>query len=380
MGGGDVLRVRGSQQLRLRLVLATLSGSTLRVDDIRARDAAPGLRDHEASLLRLLEKISHGSSVEINETGTKLKYKPGILVGGRNLVHDCGCSRSIGYFLEPLLILGLFGKTSLTISLKGITNDVTDPSVDAFRSTTLPMLKQFGVPTEDLELKIITRGAPPLGGGEVRLKVPMVPTSLSAATWTDEGMVKRIRGVAYSTRVSPQMANRMIDSARGIFNRLLPDVYIFTDHYTGHESGKSPGYGISLVAETTTGCMLSSEKAATPLHQEGDGAVDADTDAREPQLPEDIGLQAALVLLEEIKQGGVVDSTHQALLFMLCALSAEDVSKVRVGKLSPYGIQTLRLIKEFLGVQFNIKPDPASGTVILTCVGSGYKNFSRKVS
>lgn len=59
--------------------------------------------------------------------------------------------------------------------------------------------------------------------------------------------------------------------------------------------------------------MLSSEKAATPLHQEGDGAVDADTDAREPQLPEDIGLQAALVLLEEIKQGGVVDSTHQVL-------------------------------------------------------------------
>lgn len=51
--------------------------------------------------------------------------------------------------------------------------------------------------------------------------------------------------------------------------------------------------------------------AATPLHQEGDGVVDAD--AREAQLPADIGLQATLVLLEEIKQGGVVDSTHQVL-------------------------------------------------------------------
>jgi RNA 3'-terminal phosphate cyclase-like protein len=54
----------------------------------------------------------------------------------------------------------------------------------------------------------------------------------------DEGMVKRVRGTAYSTRVSPQMANRMIDSVRGVFNKLLPDVYIFTDHYTGHEAGK----------------------------------------------------------------------------------------------------------------------------------------------
>jgi RNA 3'-terminal phosphate cyclase-like protein len=68
--GGETLRVRGSQQLRKRLMMATLAGSVLRVDDIRAEDAAPGLRDYEASLLRLLEKISHGCVVEINETGS----------------------------------------------------------------------------------------------------------------------------------------------------------------------------------------------------------------------------------------------------------------------------------------------------------------------
>ena len=39
------------------------------MDDIRVDDAAPGLRDYEASLLRLLEKVSNGTVVEINETG-----------------------------------------------------------------------------------------------------------------------------------------------------------------------------------------------------------------------------------------------------------------------------------------------------------------------
>lgn len=53
------------------------------------------------------------------DIGTKLKYKPGVVMGGRNLVHDCGVSRSIGYFLEPLLLLGLFAKKPLTIRLKG---------------------------------------------------------------------------------------------------------------------------------------------------------------------------------------------------------------------------------------------------------------------
>ncbi|XP_024531786.1 probable RNA 3'-terminal phosphate cyclase-like protein [Selaginella moellendorffii] len=153
-----------------------------------------------------------------------------------------------------------------------------------------------------------------------------------------------------------------------MLNRLLPDVYIFTDHYTSSESGKSLGYGISLVTKTTTGCILSSECAATH------------SGASELQLPEDLGMQAAMSLLQEIKLGRVVNSAHQGLLFILCALCPEDVSKVSVGKLSSYGIKTLQHIKEFLGVQFSIKLDPATGTALLTCIGSGFQNLYRKVS
>lgn len=64
-----MLRFKGSQQFRQRLVFSTLSGHPIRIDDIRTRDASPGLRDYEASLLRLLEKLTNGCVVEINETG-----------------------------------------------------------------------------------------------------------------------------------------------------------------------------------------------------------------------------------------------------------------------------------------------------------------------
>lgn len=43
-------------------------------------------------------------------TGTSMRYIPGVVVGGSDMVHDCGCSKSIGWFLEPLVLLGLFGK------------------------------------------------------------------------------------------------------------------------------------------------------------------------------------------------------------------------------------------------------------------------------
>lgn len=74
------------------------------------------------------------------------------------------------------------------------------------------------------------------------------------------------------------------------------------------------------------------------------------------------------------------DFFFQGLLFLLCALCPPDVSKVRVGKLTPYGMDTLRNIRDFLGVKFVIKPDPTTNTLVLKCVGCGMKNLSRKVA
>ncbi|XP_076909741.1 putative RNA 3'-terminal phosphate cyclase-like protein [Bidens hawaiensis] len=377
MGKISYMKLKGSQNLRQRLLLSTLSSTPILIEDIRADATWPGLQSHEVSFLRLLETVSDDLLVEINETGTKLKYKPGIVMGGRYLEHDCGLSRSIGYFLEPLIVLGLFGKKPLSIKLKGITNDSKDSSVDTFRLTTIPLLKRFGVPSEGLDLKIVSRGVAPKGGGEILLSVPIIHDSLKALTWTDEGMVKRIRGISFSTRVSRQIENTIIHAARGVFNQLLPDVYIHADHKAGAEAGNSPGYGISLVAETTSGCFISVD--TTISFPRGKDDMDID-EKKELMPPEEVGEEIASLLLGEIEQGGVIDSTHQGLLFLLCALCPQDVSKVRVGKLVPYGIETLRNIRDFLGVKFVVKPEPATGTVMLKCIGCGLKNLSRKLS
>ncbi len=42
--------------------------------------------------------------------GTTLRYRPGLITGGAGLTHDCGKARGMGYFLEPLVCLALFGK------------------------------------------------------------------------------------------------------------------------------------------------------------------------------------------------------------------------------------------------------------------------------
>ena len=39
-----------------------------------------------------------------------MRYKPGMVTGGSGFQHDCGTSRAIGWFLEPLAVIALYGK------------------------------------------------------------------------------------------------------------------------------------------------------------------------------------------------------------------------------------------------------------------------------
>ena len=113
------------------------------------------LADYEISLLRLLEKVTNGTVIEISVTGstsclrskqiykscfigTAILLRPGIILGG-SLQHDCPTSRSIGYFLEPIVRLAPFAKKSMHLTLKGITTDEHDLSVCSF-TVALPYL------------------------------------------------------------------------------------------------------------------------------------------------------------------------------------------------------------------------------------------------
>lgn len=89
----SVLNFTGHQHFRIRLVLSILSGKNVRITKIRSEDKNPGLRgasdflsqsiisvdivmpDFEISLLRLLEKVTNGTAIEISVTGTNISFR-----------------------------------------------------------------------------------------------------------------------------------------------------------------------------------------------------------------------------------------------------------------------------------------------------------------
>ncbi|XP_064385929.1 RNA 3'-terminal phosphate cyclase-like protein [Halichondria panicea] len=377
----EILTFEGCNYFRQRLVLATLSSKAVRITKLRKDEENPGLREFEAGFIRLLDKLTNGSRIEVNETGTSMLYQPGLLMGG-TLEHDCSKQRSISYFLESLLMLAPFLKKPLRITLRGITNGPDDPSVDYYRLCVLPLLKQF-IPDNELELKIRRRGMWPDGNGEVFFSCPIVKR-MRPVFLMKTGRVRRVRGVAYCVRVSPSMANRMVDSSRALLNKYLPDVYIYTDIVKGGEGGKSPGYGITLIAESTTKVMYA-----------GEAHWLASDNKLSAVLPEELGAQAVSSLIEEIVKGGCADSVCQVIPLLFMALGQKDVSKIQLGELTEYSTQFLRHIKDFFQLAYKVEgkveelgmeesngdsEDCVSRQIVsLSCVGIGFSNFSKGI-
>ena len=115
-------------------------------------------------------------------------------------------------------------------------------------------------------MQIIARGYLPQGGGHVRIIIPTIK-KYCAVNLPDKGYIKRVRGIAAGSLISTSILNNMKDTAKSRLLEYLPDVWIHSDYYKGEKGGKSPGYSLSLLAETTTGTTITFDachEAETP--------------------------------------------------------------------------------------------------------------------
>uniref|UniRef100_A0A915BH02 RNA 3'-terminal phosphate cyclase-like protein n=1 Tax=Parascaris univalens TaxID=6257 RepID=A0A915BH02_PARUN len=368
----------GCNFMRQRLTYSILSGRPITIQEIRANDDEPGLKDFETKLLSLFEKVTNGTQIEINQTGSQIRFVPGVIQGG-SVSFDCGNNRCISYFLEPLLMLAPFCKRPLSVRLSGVTNAPNELSVDAIRSTWLPVFKKFVLNSEQLDIKIISRGLKPDGGGSVLLTAPIVRT-LRPVQEECAGKICKIRGMAYVTKISPSLAHRMIDAAKKTLRGYIADVYITVDQRKGATGGSSPGYGIFLTAETTEGVFYHGEAISKPKDEPGI-----------PLLAEDVGHLAACNLLNQIYSGGCLDTCAQALAVTFMSLGEKDVSRYLFGPLSTYCVHALRNLRRFFEITFKIdewkktqKEDDnrkvgSENKAILTCIGVGFSNLNKIV-
>ncbi|KAH7035051.1 RNA 3'-terminal phosphate cyclase/enolpyruvate transferase [Microdochium trichocladiopsis] len=399
----EFIKFTGHKSFALRLVLSTLTGRPIHISKIRSSSPTnPGLAPHEVSLLRLLEAVTNGSSMQISYTGTTITYQPGLITGaapgfgatgdGDVVEHQlpATCTRGVTYFLLPLCLLAPFSKAHMNVRLTGpgvitAATDAGDLSVDSFRTGLLPMFDLFGIPTARIELRVLQRscaGPRGVGGaGVVELRFASqvrLPKTLHLNR--SPGRIKRIRGVAYATGVSASNNARMIHSAREVLNQLVSDIHIaaqydqapLTPTKDGGKRRMGIGFGLSLVAESSAVGVLYTADVVAPAT----GGV----------VPEDIGKKCAYQLLETISRGGCVTGTAAPIVLSLMAMGSEDVGRLRLGR-ETIGTEELiglaRDLKSFGMSSWGLRDvdeDDETDDIVISVKGTGVGNVGRKIA
>ncbi|GAB7354120.1 hypothetical protein MBLNU459_g4684t1 [Dothideomycetes sp. NU459] len=393
------LRFSGAAHLPSRLVVSTLTGRPVRIAEIRTNSPTkPGLAPHEVSFVRLLDTITNGSAIKFSMTGTELDYRPGLIVGsaagygasGGVLKHELPkeCTRGVSWFLIPLCLLAAFSKAKVNVIFTGpgvITSatEKGDVSVDTVRTAILPLYKNFGI-ENDIELRVLRRSNPGPGGrgggGEVQLVFGHQVRLPKTIHLLNPGRVKKIRGVAYATGVAGANNARMIETARGVLNQFVADTYIFSDvssaplvaapekNNAAAKKKIGVGFGLSLVAESSTGALYSADVASPSSGGEA---------------AEDIGKACAYQLLEAVSQGGCASIVAAPTMLTLMAMGSEDVGRLTLGREvlgTEQAVQLARDLRAFGMSGWGLRDGDKDGDVIVSIVGRGVGNVGRKIA
>ena len=373
------MEYQGVKLFRHRIITSVLSGQTIKITEIRSKSDYPGLNDAEVSFLQLIGQLTSGSVIEVNQSGTQVNFKPGVVInnpGHVGMSFDCNKARSIGFYIEGILPVVIFGKNKLNLTLRGLSHAPGDVGIDSIVYAQVPLLKLFGV--EDVSIKVNSRG------GDCEAVICLSPVKkVNRIQLVEPGKIKKVRGVAFTSKMNVQLGNRAAYAAKGLLHSFLPDIWIHTDHYKFGEAA----LGITLVAESNTGCYLTSEFMANEKSH---------LEHLESDVPEDMGTLAVLHLLDEVMYGGCVDTSNQALALILMAL-APDESKMLLGRVNLATIEILRLLLSVFNVRFTfldqenpvytsqneeeeeveVLPDDLPKTTIISCIGIDYENMAR---
>src|SRR5574340_220818 len=199
----------GGQLVRTAVAVAAVTGTAMRIVDIRARRRVPGLAAQHLAAVRAVAALCDAECDGVQPRAAVIAFAPRRLHGGDFSV-DVGTAGSVTLVLQALLPAALASGERVAVTVRGGTDVPAAPPADYLRLVLLPLLARMGV---RCEFEVLRRGYFPKGGGEVRLVVAPSPR-LAALDLDERGAVDRIEVLAHVAHLPEQIAHRMAAAAR----------------------------------------------------------------------------------------------------------------------------------------------------------------------
>jgi RNA 3'-phosphate cyclase len=318
----------GGQLVRTAVALAAVTGTAIRLHDVRARRDRPGLAPQHLTAVNAVATLCGARCEGLAPRAQAFEFHPGPLRAGAH-AFDVGTAGSLTLVLQALLPAMIRAPGPCRVRLTGGTDVRAAPPIDYFRRVLLPLLARLGIA---VDCRVVRRGYYPRGGGEV--EVAAAPGTLRPLALDAPGRLARIEGLAHAGNLPAHIPERMREAALARLARVSSPAAVEA-RVLG--AGDALGQGGAIV--------LWAARANTIL---GAGRV-----AERGVRAEALGASAADELAVDLDAGAGLD-VHAAdqLLVYLALAGGESTFTVR--EVSEHAATAMWLIGRFLPVRFEI--------------------------
>ncbi|HSD60351.1 MAG TPA: RNA 3'-terminal phosphate cyclase [Burkholderiales bacterium] len=318
----------GGQLLRNALALAAITGTAIRVANIRARRAKPGLAPQHLTAVRAVAAVC-GAAVRGLEPGSReIVFAPQPLRGG-DFEFDVGTAGAATLVVQALLPALLSAPGPASVRVRGGTDVRAAPPLDYFSRVLLRLLREMGA---HIVLEERRRGYYPRGGGEV--SVATRPGALDALRAEAPGRLHALRGIAQVAHLPGHIPERMRRAAQSHLGGLGVEPAIEV-RVLGDGEAVGQGGAVTLWAET------------------GAGALGAGRVAERGVPAERLGEAVALELASDLAAGVSLD-VHAADQVLIYLALARGGSAFTTRQWSSHAATTAWLIGRFLPARFSV--------------------------
>lgn len=364
----------GGQVLRTALTLSTLTGTPVRVRNIRARRRNPGLApQHVTGLLALAQiceaKVAGAAvgSPEITFEPTS-EARPGSYAFDVSETAKAASAGSVTLILQTLLMPLAFASAGSHLRLKGGTHIAWSPPFDFISDVYLPTLSRMGF---RVRCRLAAWGFYPIGGGQIAVDIdPLRAESadrpvgkphvsdgqvgrtgsmplLHPLTLVERGRLRHIRGRAVACNLPEHVVVRMANRVHELLTGEEIDCQIAPQRVRG----KGPGAGVFATAEyehTVAGFSALGERG---------------------RPAERVAEEMCRDLLDHHESGAPV-TAHLADQLLLPMALTSGRSEVRTSRITQHLLTNAHIIRQFLALRIDIR-GRESGPGEITVDGSG---------
>ena len=248
----------GGQIIRSSLSLSAITGEPVRIQNVRAGRAKPGLLRQHLTALNAVTEICGGHATGAELGSGEVGLRPGTIRPG-DYTFSVGSAGSANLVLQTVLPILLQAGAPSTVTIQGGTHNPSSPPFDYLKECFFPALRKIG---HRVDGKLNAYGFYPAGGGELKVEIGQSESPREFAL-LDRGKEVSRSLEALIANLPGEIAKRELETASSLL-----DIDFDTGCKFTHPTSRGPGNALYGRLFYETGTVLFAQFGAKGVSAE----------------------------------------------------------------------------------------------------------------